>query len=96
MDRPLGSPSTSIEYVQPQYILDSVNNLFLLPTSAYLPGNSPPAHISPFIDNKHEGYVPNRAKEIAHLKGEEIVESDEDEPEMIVETAKPKKSEQKD
>jgi len=40
MDRPIpvGTQDKSKEYVQPQYIVDCVNNLFLLPTKPYLPG----------------------------------------------------------
>ena len=38
MDRPTTDVDKSKEYVQPQYIVDSINNLFLLPTKPYLPG----------------------------------------------------------
>jgi len=40
MDRPLpaGKEDKSKEYIQPQYIVDSINNLFLLPTKPYGPG----------------------------------------------------------
>ena len=40
MDRPIpvGSQDKSKEYIQPQYIVDCINNLFLLPTKPYLPG----------------------------------------------------------
>ena len=40
MDRPVpaGSQDKAKEYVQPQYIIDSINNLFLLPTKPYAPG----------------------------------------------------------
>ena len=41
LDRPVsgaGSTDKSKEYVQPQYIVDSINNLFLLPTKSYMPG----------------------------------------------------------
>ena len=54
----------------------------------------PPAHLSPFIDNEKEGYVPIRQKEIAHLKGEEVVESSSDEEEEV--EPAPKKSSKKD
>lgn len=91
MDRPLAKKEANVEYIQPQYIVDSLNNLFLLPTSQYMPGATLPAHLSPFVDNQKEGYTPNRGKEIAHLKGEEVVESEEEEEEV----EKPKKAQPK-
>jgi pescadillo protein len=84
-DRPLTSEQKSSlkklnrELVQPQWIIDSLNNVHNLPTAQYFPGVPPPAHLSPFLDNKKEGYMPDRAKEIQRLKGEDIEES-EDEP----------------
>ena len=82
MDRPLNATILNKfknkEFVQPQYLADSINNLFLLPTSGYRPGIPPPPHLSPFIDNEKEGYVPTRQKEIMHLKGEEVIESDDE------------------
>jgi len=53
----------------------------LLPTSQYSPGATLPAHLSPFVDNEKEGYIPNRYREISHLKGEEVMESDDEEEE---------------
>ncbi len=40
MDRPVpqAQMDKSKEYVVPQYIVDSINNLFLLPTKPYMPG----------------------------------------------------------
>jgi pescadillo protein len=68
MDRPISdaflNANQNKEFVQPQYVIDCVNNLYLLPTSQYRPGTPPPAHLSPFIDNEAEGYVPMRHKEI--------------------------------
>ena len=69
MDRPIKSTEKGKEYVQPQYILDSVNNLFLLPTKPYVPGIPAPAHLSPFIDNAETGYIPDRQREINSLAG---------------------------
>ena len=71
MDRPVpvGSADKSKEYVQPQYIIDSINNLFLLPTKPYAPGIAAPAHLSPFVDNEEEGYLPDRQREINSLAG---------------------------
>ena len=77
--------------------MDSLNNLYLLPAASYKPGVPPPPHLSPFVDNAKEGYVPTRQKEINQLKGEEVdedmVDDDEDsseEEEVIEEKPKPK------
>lgn len=78
IDRPLvGKLDSTKEYVQPQWIVDSLNNLFLLPTQPYRAGVPPPPHLSPFIDNSKEGYTPSRLKEINQLKGE-VVDDDEE------------------
>lgn len=78
----------------PQYVVDSLNNLFLLPTKSYTPGKPSPAHLSPFVDNTREGYVPDRQREINVLAGvatEEVVDSEESsEEEEIVEKPKAK------
>lgn len=82
MDRPLADKvQANREYVQPQWIVDSVNSMFQLPTAPYKPGQAPPPHLSPFVDNSKEGYVPERQKEILALKGEDIDESSESENE---------------
>lgn len=92
IDRPLREKQKNVDYIQPQYIVDSLNNLYLLPTSQYAPGAPLPAHLSPFVDNEKEGYIPNRHKEIQHLKGEEVVESEsEEEPEQPEPQPKKKK-----
>lgn len=38
MDRPVAELEKGKEYVAPQYVIDSINNLFLLPTKPYMPG----------------------------------------------------------
>lgn len=82
VDRPVTKKGGNIEYIQPQYVVDSLNNLYLLPTSQYGPGVALPAHLSPFVDNEKEGYIPNRQKEIMHMKGEEVLPSDDEEEEQ--------------
>lgn len=79
MDRPLATQEKGKEYVQPQYIIDCINNLFLLPTKAYSPGLPPPAHMSPFVDNTEAGYLPDRQREINTLAGIESVQKLENE-----------------
>lgn len=91
LDRPLTDEQRKMytalnrELVQPQWIADCVNNMILLPTSQYFPGLPPPAHLSPFIDNQKEGYVPDRQREINRLKGEDVEEEEPELPSQIVE-----------
>jgi len=90
MDRPLppakAAAHKSKELIQPQYLLDSLNNLLLLPTRPYKPGVPAPPHLSPFVDNESAGYIPDRQREINTLAGvatpavnEEESESEEQE-----------------
>ena len=95
LDRPLIKKVKDTEYVQPQYLVDCLNNLFLLPVSQYSPGISPPAHLSPFTDDHNEGYMPMRQKEIKHLKGEEVMESEDEEEEVVAAPKKEKKETKK-
>ena len=71
------------DYIVPQWVYDCINNQILLPASQYKPGSPPPPHLSPFVDNKLEGYLPKRQEEINELKGvtEEMYEPDIDEDE---------------
>jgi len=66
MDRPtLKHNILSREYVQPQWVYDSINSLCLLPTEPYKPGVVPPPHLSPFVNDEEEGYVPEQRKVLA-------------------------------
>ncbi|CDF35949.1 unnamed protein product [Chondrus crispus] len=57
IDRPkiVGRRDMSLEYVQPQYIFDSINAGVALPTSLYSPGNNLPPHLSPFVTEEDDG-----------------------------------------
>lgn len=79
LDRPAEKKNIKVECVQPQWVADSLNNVVLLPTMKYFPGVPPPPHLSPFIDNKKEGYIPERQKEINQMKG---ISADDDDKEM--------------
>ncbi|KAK9272607.1 hypothetical protein L1049_002982 [Liquidambar formosana] len=69
VDRPTqGHIFLSREYVQPQWVYDCVNALIILPTEGYMVGRVPPPHLSPFVDNEAEGYVPEYAETIKRLQ----------------------------
>ncbi|KAG5527212.1 hypothetical protein RHGRI_028196 [Rhododendron griersonianum] len=69
VDRPTqGHRFLSREYVQPQWVYDSVNARIILPVEEYLVGRVPPPHLSPFVDNEAEGYVPEYAETIRRLQ----------------------------
>ena len=89
VDRPKLLPSYSTlpksrEYIQPQWILDCTNFNFCLPVEKYSVGSELPPHLSPWVDDKEEGYVPKYKEEVERLRnGEMMDESNNEEPRMI-------------
>jgi pescadillo protein len=86
MDRPLvaghqtKAENKNKEFIQPQYLVDSVNNLILLPTRPYKPGVAAPPHLSPFgveSDGSQRGYMPDRQREINTLAGLNVQQPEE-------------------
>ncbi len=61
------------DYVQPQWLIDSLNNCLQLPVSEYSPGCVLPAHLSPFVNDRAEGYIPERAAQLSLLRGEQAM-----------------------
>jgi pescadillo len=67
VDRPtVRSTVSNREYIQPQYVLDCINESVLLPVKEYCVGVSLPAHLSPFPQNND--YVPKRRLLLDQLK----------------------------
>ena len=64
----------SREYIQPQWIIDSANFMYILPISKYGVGATLPPHLSPWVDDEEEGYKPAYAEEIERLKNGESME----------------------
>jgi len=102
VDRPklLGEAIEGREYIQPQWVYDSVNAAMLLPTFEYGVGQSLPPHISPFVDDDAEGYIPQRKQYLSRLKGDgaegEEGEEDDEEDEEEQEEANLKSTAEED
>ena len=75
VDRPTqGHKFLSRQYVQPQWVFDSANFRVLANAELYAVGMAPPPHLSPFVQNDDEGYVPDYQQtmlklQVGHLGG---------------------------
>ena len=84
VDRPKLLPTynklpKSREYIQPQWVLDCANFNFVLPITKYSVGHALPPHLSPWVNDAEEGYVPKYKEEIEKMKiGEMLDVSDDD------------------
>jgi pescadillo protein len=66
VDRPhAGLLPPGVAAVQPQWLFDSLNFRLRCPEAPYAPGQLPPPHLSPFVDNTREGHVPDFAETVA-------------------------------
>ena len=74
IDRPLSAEQTKMaqkrqrEFIQPQWVFDSLNVGTLLPISRYAAGAKLPPHLSPFVDDEKEGYVPKYREELQAIE----------------------------
>ncbi|GAM18382.1 hypothetical protein SAMD00019534_015570 [Acytostelium subglobosum LB1] len=58
------------EYVQPQWVFDSVNTKILLDVTEYKQGSIPPPHLSPFVEYDEDSYIPARKAVLDELIGQ--------------------------
>ncbi|KAL3153967.1 hypothetical protein ABBQ32_013523 [Trebouxia sp. C0010 RCD-2024] len=71
VDRPSqGHKFLSRHYVQPQWVFDSANFRVLAQPELYAVGVVPPPHLSPFVQNEEEGYVPDYLQTMLKLQGQ--------------------------
>lgn len=79
IDRPKPANSyLSRYYIQPQWLFDCINARELLPVEDYFPGVMLPPHLSPFVEEGGDDYVPREKREQAKGEDSGIADSDSD------------------
>merc|ERR1712042_42642 len=74
VDRPtVSSRVLSRSYIQPQWLFDCVNAGHMLPVNDYVPGSVLPPHLSPFVEEKEDEYIPPERKEILRREKERLL-----------------------
>eukprot|EP00397_Hematodinium_sp_SG-2012_P018098 GEMP01018524.1.p1 GENE.GEMP01018524.1~~GEMP01018524.1.p1 ORF type:complete len:567 (+),score=152.76 GEMP01018524.1:82-1782(+) len=90
VDKPLsalGELKAGREYVQPQWVFDSFNCAVMLPVGGYGVDKALPPHLSPFVNDEEEGYVPEQRKVLDSIMGTKRAEevAEEEDEDMVLE-----------
>ncbi|KAK2163984.1 hypothetical protein LSH36_71g05103 [Paralvinella palmiformis] len=80
VDRPeINKQYLSRYYIQPQWVFDSVNACRLLPVEDYFMGVILPPHLSPFVEEGQDDYIPPEKRKMLDVSDSGINNSSEDE-----------------